>query len=388
VSQAISMRIAYLCHSPIPSNVASSIQVMKMCQALARDHDLTLFCPPATGQAQTGKVYEFYGVESTFKIRRLPQLGSWADRTLEGARLLRWELALRRFDLVYARCNAWRPYRVHRIKLPLLVEAHLLHRAPQTARLLGCPWVRGLVVVSDSLRRDYSRTYGLNSADVLTAHNGADPARPSRPAALPGSSPVRCGYVGNLYEGKGVEIIIPLARRCSQIDFHIFGGTADQVTAVAGDDRRAAHTESLVPWLVAAGGHRRCAAFLRHVDRPLPGGRPGSLEGPLKIFEYMAAGKAIIASDLPALREMLRDGENAALVPPDDVQAWVRAIHDLATDATERQRLGARAHESFVEQHSWQARARRIMDAFAPTEAKTESLGPSAQHIKVDQANQ
>jgi glycosyltransferase involved in cell wall biosynthesis len=380
------MKIAYLCNSPIPSNIASSVQVMKMCQALARDHDLTLFCPPAASQALPATVYEFYGVEPTFKIRRLPQPGSWADRTLQTARLLRWELALRRFDLVYARCNAWRPYRVHRIKRPLIVEAHLLRQASRTTRLLGCRWVRGLVVVSDSLRRDYSRTYGLDPADVLTAHNGADPARPSRPAGLPGSSPVRCGYVGNLYEGKGVEIIIPLARQCSQVDFHVFGGTANQVTAWQ-DTIGAPSIPNL--WFHGSLPPADTDAARLACDMLIAPYQEAGQEvwrSPLKIFEYMAAGKAIIASDLPALREMLRDGENAVLVPPADLQAWARAVGDLAADATERQQLGARAQEDFVEQHSWQARAHRIMDAFAPSQAKTERLGQSAQHIEVQRA--
>ena len=41
---------------------------------------------------------------------------------------------------------------------------------------------------------------------------------------------------------------------------------------------------------------------------------------PLKLFEYMAAGRAIVASDLPAIREVLRDGENALLVTPGDAE--------------------------------------------------------------------
>jgi glycosyltransferase involved in cell wall biosynthesis len=89
---------------------------------------------------------------------------------------------------------------------------------------------------------------------------------------------------------------------------------------------------------------------------------------PLKIFEYMAAGKAIIASDLPTLREVLRDRDNALLVPPDDLDAWTRAVCELAADAAERQRLGARALSDFAGQHSWQARAHRIMAAFASPE--------------------
>jgi glycosyltransferase involved in cell wall biosynthesis len=367
------MRIAYLCHSPIPSNAASSIQVMKMCQALARDHDLTLFCPAATSQVRTAKVYEFYGVEPTFKIRRLPRRGSLADRTVDGARLLRWQIALRRFDLVYARCNAWQPYRVHKVKRPLIVEAHLLRRGARIEKVLRSPWLRGLVVVSNSLRDDYARTYNLD-VGVLTAHNGADPTTRGCPAALPGSNAVRCGYVGNLHEGKGVEIIIPLARRCSQVDFHVFGGTADQVAAwqetIGRPQIPNLWFHGSLPPADTDAARLACDVLLA----PYHEAGQEVWRSPLKIFEYMAAGKAIIASDLPTLREVLRDRENAVLVPPSDLEAWAQAVRDLAADANERQRLGSQAYERFVEQHSRQARARRIMDAFAPTEAKAGRL--------------
>jgi glycosyltransferase involved in cell wall biosynthesis len=369
------MRIAYVCNSPIPSNIASSIQVMKMCQALARDHDLTLFCPSGSRPFRAAKTYKFYGVEPTFRIRRLPPPGSWADRAVDGARLLRWQIALRRFDLIYARCNAWRPYCVHKIKRPLIVEAHLLRRAARIEKLLRHPWLRGLVVVSDSLRYDYRSTYGLDFVRVLTAHNGADPATPRRPVALPGSGAVRCGYVGNLYQGKGVEIIVPLARRCSQVDFHVFGGTTDQVAAWQ-QTIGASHIPNLwfhgsLPPADTDAARLACDLLIA----PYQEVGQAVWRSPLKIFEYMAAGKAIIASDLPGVREVLCDRENAVLVPPNDLEAWARAVCDLAADATERQRLGSRACRHFVQQHSWQARAHRIMDAFAPIEANSASLG-------------
>jgi glycosyltransferase involved in cell wall biosynthesis len=356
---------------------------MKMCEALARDHEVTLFCPTAKGDCRPVDIYGFYGVQSTFKIKRLPRRGSRISRILRPARLLRWHIALGGFDLVYARCNTWEHYQLHKIKRPLIFEAHLLRRGRAIEKLFLHSWLRGLVVVSDSLHHDYSRTYNLDLVEVLTAHNGADPATPSRPALLPGSSAVRCGYIGNLYQGKGVEIIIPVAQRCPQVDFHIFGGTAEQIaawretTGVAGIRNLWFH--GTLPPADTGAACLACDVLMA----PYHEAGQDVWRSPLKIFEYMAAGKAIVASDLPTLREVLHDRENAVLVPPTDVEAWAQAIRDLAADASERQRLGSRASKDFLQQHSWQARAHRIMDAFAPTEAKTESLDPSAQPIKV-----
>jgi glycosyltransferase involved in cell wall biosynthesis len=377
------MKIAYVCNSPIPSSLASSIQVMKMCQALARDHDVTLFCPTGTGALWDRPIYRFYGVEPSFKIRRLPQPGSWTDRAVDGAQLLRWQVALRGFDLVYARCNAWRWYSLHKVRRPLILEAHLLRQAWRIEKLLRRPWLRGVVFISDGLRRDYLKTYDLEGVDLLVAHDAADPAKLDGPARLPGSNAVRCGYVGSLYQGKGVEIIVPLARRCPEVDFHVFGGTADEV-ATWRERTGAAAVPNLWfhGWLPPAdtdAARLACDLLVAPYQKVVRGaGDRGDLVrwmSPLKIFEYMAAGKAIVASDLPTLREVLRHRENALLVSPDDLEAWASAVDELAADATERQRLGARAQQDFVARYSWRARARRIMEAFAPPEVQAQATG-------------
>jgi len=388
------MRIAYLCQSPIPSNVASSIHVMRMCQALAHDHDVTLFCPSLPKVQRTSKkIHDFYGVQPLFQIRRLPQPQSWADHIVPAAQLFRWWVTLQRFDLIYARCNAWSTYRLHRLRRPMIVEAHLLHGQHGTSKLLLSPWVRGLVVISEVLRRDYANAYDLAGLKVVVAHDGADPARSASPARLPGTNPIKCGYVGNLYRGKGMEIVIPLAQRCPQIDFHVFGGTPDEVA-----NWRARFGTGEVANLWFHGFLRpadtdaarlACDLLIAPYQKVVRGagdqGDLGRWMSPLKIFEYMAAGKAIIASDLPTLREVLHDRANALLVPPDDLDAWSAAVRGLAADPAERQRLGARAHADFVAHFSWQARARRIMEALAP-EPKTGNLNASAPHIEVQRA--
>jgi glycosyltransferase involved in cell wall biosynthesis len=79
----------------------------------------------------------------------------------------------------------------------------------------------------------------------------------------------------------------------------------------------------------------------------------------MKVFEYMASGRAILSSDLSVLREVL-SSENAVLLPPDDLEAWITAIRELQGDPQWRARLGDRARRD-VQQYSWETRAQTIL---------------------------
>ena len=81
---------------------------------------------------------------------------------------------------------------------------------------------------------------------------------------------------------------------------------------------------------------------------------------PLKLFEYMAAGAPILATDLPSLREVLRHGENAWLVKPGDPRALAEGMDRLLQDLSLRDRI-ARQSKVEAQQYSWEQRAAKIL---------------------------
>lgn len=167
-------------------------------------------------------------------------------------------------------------------------------------------------------------------------------------------------YTGSLFGWKGVDTIIKAMRYLPNQKLWIVGGTSKEIEE---KQRLAAR------WKV----QDRCLfqGYLSRNDLTVPlskayiGVLPNHREeiserftSPLKLFEYMAAGKVIVASDLPSIREIL-DSEKAYLCPPASPRSLAEAIHAVYRDPAlaERRTMNAR---SAARDYSWDCRARLI----------------------------
>jgi glycosyltransferase involved in cell wall biosynthesis len=113
-----------------------------------------------------------------------------------------------------------------------------------------------------------------------------------------------------------------------------------------------------------AEGPRHLAAcdILASPHVPNPDGTP-FFGSPTKLFEYMAMGKGIVASDLDQVGEILEHGRAARMVKPGSVDDLVAGLRDLIERPDERARLGAEARRLAVERHTWREHTRRIIEA-------------------------
>jgi len=115
----------------------------------------------------------------------------------------------------------------------------------------------------------------------------------------------------------------------------------------------------LAPYLFAAD-----VLVMPHTTGSLASDRRTAISdyaSPMKLFEYMAAARAVVATRFPSVAEILRDGENGVLVEPDSGAALTAAISSLLADPARAARLGARARAD-VEIHTWTRRAARILE--------------------------
>ena len=108
-----------------------------------------------------------------------------------------------------------------------------------------------------------------------------------------------------------------------------------------------------------------------------PGLKQVGSMSPLKLFEALASGRPIIASDLPTIREVVRNEHDALLVPPDEPRAWLEAVERLRADPELAARIAASARET-ARNYSWEARAAGIARAIGlQLEPQEPTAGPS-----------
>jgi glycosyltransferase involved in cell wall biosynthesis len=130
--------------------------------------------------------------------------------------------------------------------------------------------------------------------------------------------------------------------------------------------------------------HRSVRTYLDAADIlvsphvPMPGGHP-FFGSPTKLFEYMAMGKAIAASALDQIADVLEHGRTALLVTPGDPSELAEAIQRLAADAQLRIELGSNARKTVLSGHTWRQNARRVLAYFTDNQlASKESRLRSA----------
>jgi glycosyltransferase involved in cell wall biosynthesis len=235
-------------------------------------------------------------------------------------------------------------------------------------RMIGAPGFRQMSVNCGSLARCILEQVPELEGRIIVAHNGADElAKDLVPADLGGRGRPQVGYVGQLYPGKGFEIIRRLADQVPDADFHVVGGEQKTIDLLRADSTlpRNLHLRGFVP---PAETERLCLAFdvllapYQSAVHIAGGGETAAWMSPLKVFGYMAAAKPILCSDLPVLREVVEDGRNGLLVPPDDVDAWSTALRRLLDDSALRQSLGNTAKADFLARHTWRQRASRVLE--------------------------
>ena len=89
--------------------------------------------------------------------------------------------------------------------------------------------------------------------------------------------------------------------------------------------------------------------------------RHGNTVLPIKLFLYLAAGRVVLAPEAPDTAELLKDGVNAALVPPGDLEALLTTLRRITSDTALAERLSAGATEA-AQGLTWDSRAARIRD--------------------------
>jgi glycosyltransferase involved in cell wall biosynthesis len=375
------MKIAAISASQIPSITANSIQVMKACQALSQlRHEVHLYVPRLQDEPDNSKLEEYYGLKLGFDITWLSSRPGFhrydfAFRAVQLARHLKadityvWLLQAGIFSLL--------------ARLPVILELHGPPEGkfgPTLFRLFQhIPGEKRILPITSALAEQIKGRFNFaidnplltrispNGVDLELYKNMPESKVARELLGLPAKMTV--AYSGHLYPGRGISLMVELARRFPQINFLWVGGYSSDIRKWR-DHLQAEGIENII-----------LTGFIQNSQLPLfqsaadilimpyekvisgsSGGNSASYASPMKMFEYMASKRAIISSDLPVIREVLNPS-NAMLCPPEVTLAWSQALDSLITDEGKRVSLAQQAWKD-AQRYSWLERARNALADF------------------------
>jgi glycosyltransferase involved in cell wall biosynthesis len=384
-----SRKLAYIMPIDLRSRYAHVVNIMQMCQAFHRTgQDVTLIVPRHTGRLDIGSVFDQYAIRDNFAIKFLSVPGMKVGRVNIGELLFGiWAVLYilkEHFDLCYTRVPFY-AYINGRLGMATALEIHM----PPTSRLDTWALARivgqitngefnryRIIVISNRLAKILNEQFNLPISRTLVCHDAVDLMPYNkvtsngndlrRELGLVNQETLLLTYAGSLYEGRGIELIVELAQRFPQSYFLVVGGDELRIKSYR---QKFGGIKNLCFYGYVP--HRDVARILKGSDILLmPHGRRATVPGgsnisaytsPMKMFEYLAAAKPIIASNLPSIVEILRHGQNALIAEPDDTASWSTCLSNLLEDLALRRKLGMTARLT-AESNTWDRRSARILE--------------------------
>lgn len=359
-----SMRLLYAFPEPLPLPRARGLQVVQTVRALAEQGiGVELGYVPGAGDP-----FEVCDLNKPENVTLLPLSRSlpWPLRTIHSNRFFAARLArhldANRFDAIMVRhLKLARALLERASQIPLLYEAHevFADTAPERRREQVAvleEWVvkhaPAVVANSHATANRLAERYKL-TREIIVVPNGVD-----YHSVIPEKNWSRCAerivYAGSFFGWKGVDDLVTAAGELGGLRITLLGGDANSIARLRGQAVRGGAELEFIgrvsPKRVAQALEQACIAVLPNRDGP-----DSAFTSPIKLFEYMAAGCAIVASDLPAIREILAD-DDAVWIRPGEPRSLAVGLRRLAADPALARALSTRVRAK-AKQYSWKQRA-------------------------------
>ncbi|MDO8601401.1 MAG: glycosyltransferase [bacterium] len=382
------MTLLYISNARIPTEKAHGIHIMKMCEVFAIEgfrkslNTLRDFVNPSIIEVELviprrfNKIkkdpFDYYGINPNFKIKKLPcldlipldkylgYLALWLE-SLSFTLAVFFYLIFKKADIIYTRDKSL--LFLSFFKKNIIFESHTFPRnyflyQPFLKRL------KGIVVITQKLNEQFG-------GGALVAPDGVDleqfdirntKEECRKKLNLPLDKKIVL-YTGHLYQWKGVDVLAEASQYLPEnVEVYFVGGTVEDIHKFKIQNTK---------YKIHVVGHRPYAEipyWLKAADiLVLPNSAKKEISkhwtSPLKMFEYMASGRPIVASDLPSIREVLNE-ENAVLVEPDNPQKLADGIKKVLEDELLSDRISKKAYSDVAENYTWRRRRKKIFEFF------------------------
>ncbi|MDP3935128.1 MAG: glycosyltransferase [Candidatus Giovannonibacteria bacterium] len=377
-------KLIYIANARIPTEKAHGIQIMKMCEAFtAQGVNVELVLPRRLNSIKENP-FDYYGVRKNFKITKLPtldfialglgQFGFFAETILF---LIASKIYLlfsakggsayggKNYDILYTR-EEWAGL----FFKDFCMEVHSLPAKPSFLHRKTWRKAKAILVLTSFLKAELIKL-GINENKILILPDAVDLAKfdikiskeeARKKLNLPQDKKIIL-YTGSfyLYDWKGVDILLKAAEEFgTDFLFLLVGGSEREISNFKSQTSNLKNIK-----LISHKPYAEIPYYLKSADvLVLPNKKGNAMSekhtSPLKLFEYMASSRLIIASDLPSLREILTEKE-AMFFKPNDPKDLADKIKYILTNQNLANQISQNALQK-AQNYTWSNRAYRAID--------------------------
>jgi len=376
------MKMIYLANARIPTEKAHGLQIMKMCEVFKNQgNNIELVVAKRkNNQLERQDPFKYYGLKVKFPIKKLPLI-DLVDygRSLKGfsvpiqnisfALFAFFHLWRKKTDLIYSR-DEFSLFFLCFFKKNLVLEFHNFPNSKLFLYKFIFKRVRKIVVITNRLKK-LIVDLGINKNKIIVCPDGVDleyfdikeskeDCRGKLNLSVKRNIIL---YTGHLFAWKGIYTLVEASKFLTDKELIVVVGGMeyDQNKIKEYIDKNKLKNILLIKHQPPT----EIPYYLKAADvvtLPNSGQKKISIHytSPIKLFEYMAAKKPIVASDLPSIREVLNPA-NATLVPPDVAYDLAQGIKKVLTDAEFSEMIVTQAFAE-VKKYTWQKRAEKILN--------------------------
>ena len=366
------MKICYLSNAPVPSAVAASIQIVKMCEAFSKlDNEVILI----TTDASKSKINysKFYDTKSKIYLKKIKKFKSFPlginyylfsiISVLESLKY-KPDLYITRNYFTCLLLIIFKKKIIMEIHHDLNTESRVVRFLVSKFKFLNSSYIKKIVAITHGVKEEYVKTNLVKEKKIIVLPSGSSIKKKFE--FRKNKNFFKIGYFGSLFKSRGVDLIRDLAKIDKNNQYYLYGDLNKLKDFNYKNSSKNMFLNQYIPYKDIPNELKKMDILLMPYSSSITvAGDVGDITkftSPLKLFDYLCAGKIIICSDFKVLKEVVKEKQNAIFVKNfKNSFAWKNEIQKLKNQPN-KQLIISKNNYKLGQRYSLDKRAKKILE--------------------------
>ncbi len=318
------MRICYITNSTIPAKSANSIATLKICEAFAQlNNDVMLITRNSNSRVE--EIYQLYNIKFKFKIKSIKNFKDFPLKFKYYLFSLVSIIASLNFkpDLYITR-NLFTCFLLVLLRKKVIVELHndinhetrIVKILIKLTKYLNSKYILKIITITKSIKNEYVSNKYVFENKTLVLPSGSSIKNKFKFKFI--KKEFKIGYFGSLYKSRGIDLIFKLSKIDKENRYYLYGDLTQVAKSKLNNISQNLRIKNYVPYKeIPKILNKMDILLMPYVSSITAHGNVSNITkytSPLKLFDYLCAGKVIICSDFKVLKEIIKDKKNAIFI--------------------------------------------------------------------------